>query len=133
MQRTRGKISVLTLAVGALAVAAALVAALVVGRKAPAASSTQRTATVTKGVIQSTVSGTGNLEPRKTYDLNFGASGKVTAVYVEAGDHVAKGDLLATLDTTDADVDLAQAKADLADANDQLDAAEEAESDQGAP
>src|SRR4051812_16655292 len=118
MQRTRGKISLLTLAVGALAIAAIVVAVLAVGPDEPKSSTTERTATVTKGVIQSTVSGTGNLEPRKTYDLDFGASGKVTAVYVEAGDHVQKGDLLATLDTTNAEVDLAQARADLTDAED---------------
>jgi multidrug efflux pump subunit AcrA (membrane-fusion protein) len=57
--------------------------------------------TVKSGVIQSTVSGSGNLEAATQQDLSFTDAGTVTKVAVQAGDHVTDGQLLATLDPTD--------------------------------
>ena len=55
----------------------------------------ERIVTVSQGVVQSIVSGSGNLEPANQLDVNFGTSGQITKIYVEEGDHVSKGDLLA--------------------------------------
>ena len=116
-----------TLALAALAAAAIVIAVLVVG--SPATSSAQeRTATVERGVIQSTVSGSGNLEPANEADVDFATSGEITHIYVKEGQHVSKDDILAKVDPAAADVDLAQAQADLQSAQDALDQADEAAS-----
>jgi multidrug efflux pump subunit AcrA (membrane-fusion protein) len=82
-----------------------------------AASAQTTTAEATTGTFETTVTGSGTIEPRRQADLDFTVSGRVTAVKVEAGDTVAKGDALATLDTASLDAALASAQA-------QLDAAE---------
>jgi multidrug efflux pump subunit AcrA (membrane-fusion protein) len=108
-----------TLALAALAAAAIVVAVLVVG--SPATSSAQeRTATVERGVIQSTVSGSGNLEPANQTDVDFATSGEITHIYVKEGQHVAEDEILAKVDPAAANVDLAQAEADLQSAQDAL-------------
>jgi multidrug efflux pump subunit AcrA (membrane-fusion protein) len=108
-----------TLALAALAGAAIVVAVLVVG--SPATSSAQeRTANVERGVIQSTVSGSGNLEPANQTDVDFATSGEITHIYVKEGQHVSKDDILAKVDPAAANVDLAQAEADLQSAQDAL-------------
>jgi multidrug efflux pump subunit AcrA (membrane-fusion protein) len=119
--------AVTTLALAVLATAAIVVAVLVVG--SPDSSSAQEhTATVERGVIQSTVSGSGNLEPANQTDVDFATSGEITHVYVEEGQHVSKDEILAKVDPASADVDLAQAEADLQSAQDALDQADEAAS-----
>jgi multidrug efflux pump subunit AcrA (membrane-fusion protein) len=116
-----------TVALAALAAAAVVGAVAVVG--SPAASSAQeRTVTVARGVIQSTVSGSGNLEPANQADVDFATSGEITHVYVKAGQHVAEDELLAKVDPSAANVELAQAEASLQSAQDALDQAEEAAS-----
>lgn len=111
----------------ALVAAGSVVAAvLVVGGPAPAAAVSRRTVTATRGVVESTVSGSGNLAPKKQLDLRFGTSGTVQRVYVKAGRHVVSGQVLARLDPTAADVQLQQAQAQLADAEDRLQRAEQA-------
>jgi multidrug efflux pump subunit AcrA (membrane-fusion protein) len=116
-----------TVALAALAAAAVVGAVAVVG--SPAASSAQeRTVTVARGVIQSTVSGSGNLEPANQADVDFATSGEITHVYVKAGQHVAEHELLAKIDPSAANVELAQAEASLQSAQDALDQAEEAAS-----
>jgi multidrug efflux pump subunit AcrA (membrane-fusion protein) len=113
-----------TVAVAALAAAAVAGAVVVVG--SPAASSAQeRTVTVARGVIQSTVSGSGNLEPANQADVDFATSGEITHIYVKAGDHVAHDELLAKIDPDAANVELAQAQASLQSAQDALDQAQE--------
>ncbi|WP_445148346.1 efflux RND transporter periplasmic adaptor subunit [Baekduia sp. Peel2402] len=98
----------LALLLGAVAAVAIGLAVSALGTGTPAARATERTVTVKKGVVQSTVSGSGNLEPSSTRDLSFGGSGTVTAVYVEAGDTVKKGQLLAKVDAAQLTVDDAQ-------------------------
>src|SRR6478672_11672228 len=116
-----------TLALAVLTAGAIVVAVLVVG--SPAASSAQaRTVTVERGVIQSTVSGSGNLEPANEADVDFATSGEITHVYVKAGQHVARDQLLARVDPDAANVALAQAQASLQSAQDALDTAETATS-----
>jgi multidrug efflux pump subunit AcrA (membrane-fusion protein) len=118
----------LALLLGAIAVAAVALSVSALGTDTPAARATERTVTAVKGVVQATVSGSGSLEPRSTHDLSFSASGKVTAVEVRAGDTVRKGQLLAKIDPSSAEAALAQAKADLQDAEDALDTASDSSS-----
>ena len=112
-----------TLALAALAAAAMVVAVLVVG--SPAASSAQeRTVTVARGVIQSTVSGSGNLEPANEADVDFATSGEITHIYVKAGQHVLQDDILAKVDPDAANVASPRPRPSLQSAQDALDTAE---------
>ena len=83
----RRRPALITVALAALAAAAVVGAVVVVG--SPATTSAQeRTVTVARGVIQSTVSGSGNLEPANQADVDFATSGEITHIYVKAGQHV---------------------------------------------
>jgi multidrug efflux pump subunit AcrA (membrane-fusion protein) len=106
------------------AAAAVVVAVLTVGSDSQATVS-ERIVTVSQGVVQSIVSGSGNLEPANQLDVNFGTTGRITKIYVKEGDHVSKGDLLAKLEDASQRVDLAQAQAQLVDAQDALTEAED--------
>src|ERR1700712_1175656 len=121
LRSPRRHLSPLNFGLGVLAVGGVAAAAIVVGPESQATSASERVVTVAKGVVQSTVSGSGNLSPANQTELSFGASGKVTKVYVKAGDHVTEGELLARIDPTSAEVDLAEAKATLSSAQDTLD------------
>ncbi len=63
----------------------------------PAAART-RTVTVTRGDLAINVSVDGNLNMPNEYDLRFGAPGQVKNIYVQDGDTVKAGQILATLD-----------------------------------
>ncbi|HEY1450364.1 MAG TPA: HlyD family efflux transporter periplasmic adaptor subunit [Solirubrobacteraceae bacterium] len=97
-----------TVLVGAIAAAV-----LVVGPAAGRQSAQTRTITAQRGVVQSTVSGSGNVEPASQLDLGFKASGTVTSIAVHQGEQVGKGQLVATLDPQSAEVTLEQARASL--------------------
>jgi multidrug efflux pump subunit AcrA (membrane-fusion protein) len=99
---------------GALCVAAVVVAVLVVGPASGSqAGTTGRTVTVTKGVVQSTVSGSGNVQAAVQLDLGFKTGGVVTRILIAPGAHVTQGELLAELNPKSAEVTLEQAKASL--------------------
>jgi RND family efflux transporter MFP subunit len=118
-----------------VATAAAVVAAVLTVGSDSQATTSERIVPVSQGVVQSIVSGSGNLEPAKQLNVSFGTSGRITKIYVEEGDHVSKGDLLAKLDDASQRVALAQAQAQLVDARDALTRAEDAadtSSDSGA-
>jgi HlyD family secretion protein len=112
---------------GLVAVLVAAVVAAVVELGPP--SQTTRTSTevvtATKGVIQSTVTGTGNLEPGTDVEANFQTSGTLQHLYVKDGDHVSKGQLIATLDPTAAQLTVEQAESNLTSAEDNLTNAED--------
>jgi multidrug efflux pump subunit AcrA (membrane-fusion protein) len=76
------------------------------------------------GVVQSTVTGTGNVQAGASDDVNFQTNGTLSAVDVKVGQHVSKGQLLATLDPTNAQLALDQAESQLTAAQDQLSSAE---------
>ncbi len=78
------------------------------------------TVPVTTGTIQQTVASSGTLEPASQATLNFPVSGTVTAVDVKAGQTVAAGQVLATIDTTALSEDVSAAQAQLTAANDRL-------------
>jgi macrolide-specific efflux system membrane fusion protein len=83
-----------------------------------------RTAAVARGTVLASVSASGTLVSPSDTGVSFGASGKVTAVNVKVGDQVKAGQVLARMDTAQADEDLAAAQSgvDVAQAN--LDKAE---------
>lgn len=102
-------------------VAGAAAAYLEVGNPASAsASSFTRDATVTRGTVLAQVSASGNLALAAQSSLAFGASGKVTAVKVSVGQQVTAGQVLATIDPTDANLALTEAKQQLTVAQDNL-------------
>ena len=65
---------------------------------------------VKSGSIQTTVTGTGQVEASNTITLNAKASGDITSVSVSAGQAVTKGQLIATVDSRDAKVALETAQ-----------------------
>ncbi len=129
---TRTRASWPVYALGALSLAAIVAAVLVVGPAPASQSSVRRTATVASGVVQSTVSGTGNLEPISQLNLGFGTAGTVTHIYVKPGQEVGQGQLLATLDPQSAEVTLEQAKASLQSAEANLAKEEETDGESSA-
>jgi multidrug efflux pump subunit AcrA (membrane-fusion protein) len=114
-----------------LAVALVAIAVTSLGSSSSTSSAaTKRTSTVGKGVVQSTVSGNGTLEPAQKVELSFGASGEVTAIYVKAGETVKKGQVLAEVDSSSARASLASAEAALLEAEEAVESAEEAEEEE---
>ncbi|MGW3178217.1 efflux RND transporter periplasmic adaptor subunit [Kitasatospora sp. NPDC001119] len=120
LPRRRGAVLVNSALGVALLGGAALVYATVSGSSGPAsAKPAARTATVSKGTVLATVSGTGTLVSPTDAAQDFTTGGKLTAVKVAVGDAVQKGQVLATVDTTAAQqqVDAAQAALTTAQAN----------------
>jgi membrane fusion protein, macrolide-specific efflux system len=113
---------------GAVAIAVIVLAIEEIGPPSSSARTSTQIVTAQKGVVQSTVSGTGNVEAGADLDVNFQASGTLSKVYVKVGQHVSKGQLMATLDQTSALLSLDQAENNLTAAQDQLTAAEDASS-----
>ena len=76
------------------------------------------TATVERGDLRVTVAATGMLEPLTTVEVKSRTGGEIEKLYVEAGDYLKAGDLIAQLDPTQLQdkVDQAQAQVDTADA-----------------
>jgi multidrug efflux pump subunit AcrA (membrane-fusion protein) len=112
---------------GLLCVGAVVAAILVVGPASGSTTTVTRTAKAAEGVVQSTVSGSGNLQAASQLNLGFKTSGTVTNIYVTQGQHVTEGQLLATLDPQSAEVTLEQSKAALQSAEANL--AKEEETD----
>jgi multidrug efflux pump subunit AcrA (membrane-fusion protein) len=118
---------------GLAIVAVALVAIAITSLGTSSSSSsaaTKRTATVGKGIVQSTVSGNGTLEPAQKVELAFGASGEVTAIRAKAGQKVTKGEVLAEVDSSSARASLASAEAQLIEAEEAVETAAEAEEEE---
>ena len=116
------------LLLGAAAIVVIALAITEIGPPSSSARTSTQIVTAEKGVVQSTVSGTGNVEAGADVDVNFQTSGTLSKVYVKVGQHVSKGQLLATLDQTSALLTLDQAENNLTAAEDQLTAAEDASS-----
>lgn len=69
--------------------------------------------TVTQGPITETVSVTGNTTPTQSVSLGFQNSGTVAYTYFNIGDQVSAGDVIASLDTSTLNAQLAQAQANV--------------------
>jgi multidrug efflux pump subunit AcrA (membrane-fusion protein) len=118
--RRRRLVAPFTALLAVATVGAVIAAVLVVGGSSSGAQVSERTVTVSKGVIQTVVSGSGNLAPSKQQDVDFATSGKVTKIYVHEGERLDKGDLIARVDSSSQRVAVAKAQADLVDAEDAL-------------
>jgi RND family efflux transporter MFP subunit len=90
-------------------------------RDPSAASTTPVTATVTTQTAQKTVAASGTVEPARSADLDFAVQGTVTAVLVEPGDKVTKGQVLARVGITSLSAARNAASASLDAAEEQLD------------
>ncbi len=80
------------------------------------------TATVEKGTIVSSVTGTGQVEASSMIDLKAKISGTITSVYVKSGEFVRKGQTLFSVDAQDADKALRDATLNLQIAQNDLQA-----------
>lgn len=116
------------LVLGLLVAAAVIAAVLELGPPTSSARTAREIVTAEKGIVQSTVTGTGNVEPETDVTADFQASGTLQSVYVAPGDHVVEGQLLATLDPTSAELTLSQAQENLTAAEYQLTNAENGDS-----
>ena len=76
----------------------------------------QQPVEVVRGDLAVTVSGSGSIEVSKEVELAFGSGGRVDKIYVEDGDEVSKGDVLAKLETDDLELTVTQAQVALAEA-----------------
>ena len=65
---------------------------------------------VKKGDLFVTVSGSGNIETSEDANLSFGAGGRIDKIYIEEGDRVTKGEILAELDTDSLELAMDQAQ-----------------------
>jgi multidrug efflux pump subunit AcrA (membrane-fusion protein) len=81
---------------------------------APLITTTTTVQKVATGTITQTVASSGTVEPAAQANLDFGVSGRVTAVDVTAGQTVTVGQALATIDDASLSAALAQAQATLA-------------------
>jgi len=103
-----------------LGLAAAVVVVVIgLGRVTPAAPAPV-TALVTRDTLENTVELSGAIAARDTRTSTFGASGTVASLLVAEGDEVVAGQVLATLDDTIADAQVAAAAATLASAKARL-------------
>ncbi len=68
---------------------------------------------VTQGPITESVSVTGNTTPIQSVTLGFANSGTISAVYSDVGQHVTSGQVLAQLNVSDLNAQLAQAQANV--------------------
>lgn len=112
----------------AVTTVALLVAAIVdIGPPTHGARTATEIVTAADGVVQSIVSGSGNVEPAVQEVVNFRTSGTLQAIYVHVGEHVHKGQLLAELNPSSAQLALDQAQLDLTAAQDNLNSAQSAD------
>jgi len=100
------------LILGGVVVACAVVA-LVASRLTAGTASAQNAAgaqlgRVTQATLSLTVDSSGSVTPESLVTLSFGTSGTVADVKVQPGDHVKQGQVLATLDTADLELQVAQ-------------------------
>ncbi len=109
----RPRASWLVYALGALCAGAIAAAFLVVGPPSESAAAHSRVVTAQQGVVQSTVSGSGNIQSATQLNLGFKTAGVVSRIYVSEGQQVAGGQLIAELNPQSAEVTLEQAKATL--------------------
>lgn len=97
-----------------------LIGVFSVGADDSATEPVTRNVSVTRGVIQSSVSASGNIKAADDLSLSFQGNGQVTAIYVSVGDRVAAGKVLAQLDDRTQRASLSSAQASLTSANEKL-------------
>jgi multidrug efflux pump subunit AcrA (membrane-fusion protein) len=105
---------------GVVAIAVAVLAITEIGPPTSSARTSKEVITAEQGVVQSTVTGTGNIAAGTDDTINFNTSGTLQDVYVHVGQHVTGGQLIADLDPTAAQLSLDQANESLTAAEDNL-------------
>ncbi|HVN26808.1 MAG TPA: efflux RND transporter periplasmic adaptor subunit [Candidatus Paceibacterota bacterium] len=95
--------------IGGVVIAGGLVAYGALRSQAPH----YQTISVKRGSITETVSVTGNTTPETSLDLGFQSAGTIAEVDHAVGDRVSAGELIARLDTSDLQAQLAQAQANV--------------------
>ena len=75
---------------------------------------TVQTGKVARQDISSEVTASGEIKPKNYVNVGANAMGRITHLYVKEGDHVKKGQLLATLENVQSTADVDQMKAGLA-------------------
>jgi len=85
------------------------------------AKTTYQTATVQKGILTSSVSGSGNIIVDQSANINPSISGQVKSLSVKVGDSVRKGQFLFYVDNPQMDIDLSKAYASYVQAQQSLD------------
>lgn len=113
---------------GAIVVAIVVLGVTELGTPSSSARTSKEVVAAEDGVVQNTVSGSGNVEPGVDQDVNFATSGTLNSINVKVGQHVTKGQLIATLNPSSAELTLAEAKLSLTEAEDQLTSAEDGDS-----
>jgi multidrug efflux pump subunit AcrA (membrane-fusion protein) len=83
-----------------------------------------RLATVSRGSVTSTVTGTGSLVAGSQVNVGFRVSGQLTEIDVKVGDHVKTGQALARIDSSAQQAALSQAQAQLSSAQANLQSAQ---------
>jgi multidrug efflux pump subunit AcrA (membrane-fusion protein) len=128
--RRRGRSWRHSIYLGALAAAAAagVLAVSQLGVPSSSARTTTEVVSAEDGVAQKRVSWTGNVAAGTDDEVNFATSGTLKRVYVHEGEHVTKGQILATLDPTSAQLTLAEANETLSAAEGTLADAEDGSS-----
>jgi len=109
-----------TIGVATVAIVAVSVAAVwALGGGPTTTKVTVTTATAKRGILTVTSSAAGTVQPINSRALTFATGGTLATVEVKAGDEVRDGDILATLDPTDAQdaVNAAQEALDAANTN----------------
>ena len=107
-------------ALAAIAVGVIILAITEIGAPTSAARTSREIITAGQGVVQSTVTGSGNIAAGIDVNVNFNTSGTLQDVYVRPGQHVNAGQLLADLDPTSEQLSLNQAQENLTAAEDNL-------------
>src|SRR5260370_418883 len=97
------------------------------------ASAAPQTTLVARGTVLATVSASGTLQPPRNLGLSFYTGGRVTAIYVRAGQRVHAGQALARVSARSSRQGLATAKASLAAAEAALASAEQGQTSAQAP
>ncbi len=87
------------------------IAAVVYFATRPAAPEVPETVTVRRGKLVQSVEATGSVKPGREFSLDFDQPGRVTVVRAQIGDRVKAGDVLAEIDATTLDLQVARAKA----------------------
>ncbi len=82
---------------------------------------TYETTVVQRGTLLATVSSTGAISPLREAQLAFSTTGSLNKLDVKAGDAVKSGQVLASLDTRELELQLAQTDAGLVSAQARLD------------
>lgn len=119
------KTLIINIVLGALLVAGGVVAYLMLTGDEPATATGVRTVAVQQGTVTSTVTADGTIGSANSMSADFVTAGRISAINVKLGDVVAAGAVLATVDATEPNAELATAKKNLTAAKEALSRADE--------